>query len=103
MGNERSLKNDFDGNGRVGRLLFNAFLLQSGYMPVIFFSENHTSYVGSLSQARKGRKKKLAHYFIDQVVKTRKAIFKYKREGIIRGGSPQTGRWEIEQGKIRRY
>lgn len=92
-----------DGNGRIGRLLFNAYLLQAGYMPTIFFSENHASYCSALSQARRGRKRKLAHYFIKQVSKTKKAILQYKKQGIIRGGSPQVGRWEIEHGKIRRY
>lgn len=92
-----------DGNGRIGRLLFNAYLLQQGFMPVIFFSENHSSYSNAISQARQGRKKKLAHYFINQLQKTKNAIIKYKKEKIIKGGSPQVGRWEIEQGKIRKY
>lgn len=92
-----------DGNGRIGRLLFNAFLLQQRYMPVIFFSENHAAYNTAISYARKGRKKKLAHYFIKQLIKTKKAILRYKNEGVIKGGSPAVGRWEIEHGTIRRY
>lgn len=92
-----------DGNGRIGRLLLNAFFLKEGYMPVIFFSENHSSYCRALSEARQGRKRKLAIYFVDQVIKTRRAVERYKKEGIIRGGSPQVGRWEIEYGKIRKY
>ncbi len=92
-----------DGNGRIGRLLLNAFLLKEGFMPVIFFSENHGRYCRALSEARQGRKRKLAHYFLDQFVKTRSAVLRYKQEGIIRGGSPQVGRWEIERGKIRKY
>lgn len=92
-----------DGNGRIGRLLLNAFLLQKGYMPVIFFSENHETYLAALSQARQGRKRKLAGYFIDQLNKTKTSILRYSTEGIIKGGSPQVGQWEIERGKIRRY
>lgn len=92
-----------DGNGRVGRLLFNSFLLQNGYMPVVFFSENHTAYSAAISQARLGRKRKLAHYFIGQLIKTRKAISQYKAEEIIKGGSSQVGKWEIERGKIRKF
>lgn len=92
-----------DGNGRIGRLLFNAFLLQQGYMPTIFFSENHTAYSSGISKALQGHTKKLATYYIDQVAKTRKAVQKYKQEGIIKGGSLQVGRWEIEHGKIRKY
>lgn len=92
-----------DGNGRIGRLLFNAFLLQQGYMPTIFFSENHRAYSDAISKARTGRKKKLARYFISQVIKTRKAIEQYKKEQVIKGGSRDVGRWEIESGKIRRF
>jgi hypothetical protein len=84
-------------------LLLNALLLKEGYMPVIFFSENHPRYCRALSEARQGRKRKLAHYFLDQFIKTKNAVSRYKREGIIRGGSPQVGRWEIERGKIRKY
>lgn len=92
-----------DGNGRVGRLFFNAFLLREGFMPVIFFSENHAAYCSAISLARQGRKRKLAHYFIEQVSKTRRAVEQYRKEGVLRGGSPQIGQWEIEQGKIRKY
>lgn len=92
-----------DGNGRIGRLLLNAFLLKSGYMPVIFFSENHGVYTDAISKARQGRKRKLAHYFINQLIKTKRAVLTYKKEGIVKGGSPQVGRWEIERGKIRKY
>jgi fido (protein-threonine AMPylation protein) len=92
-----------DGNGRIGRLLFNAYLLQSGFMPVIFFSENHTAHCAALSAARQGRKQKLAHYFIEQVTKTMHAVEQYKKEGILRGGSPRIGQWEIEKGKIRKF
>ncbi|MBI2638262.1 hypothetical protein HYW83_01590 [Candidatus Peregrinibacteria bacterium] len=72
-------------------------------MPVIFFSENYSAYSAALSRARQNRKKKLAHYLIGQIIKTRKAISQYKKEEIIKGGSPAVGRWEIERGKIRRY
>lgn len=92
-----------DGNGRTGRILFNAFLLQKGFMPTIFFSENHTTYSNSLLQAQQGRKRKLAHYFIEQTKKTKKAVEQYKKEGILKGGSPQVGQWEINRGKIRKY
>ncbi len=92
-----------DGNGRVGRILFNSYLLQLGYMPVVFFSDNHSAYCNALLQSQQGRKRKLAYYLIDQIEKTRKAVEKYKKEGIIRGGSSQVGHWEIEHGKIRKY
>jgi Fic family protein len=90
-----------DGNGRVGRILFNAYLIQMGYMPTIFFSQNHRSYCNAISMARDGHSLKLAHYFIGQVKKTRQAVEEYKKEGSIQGGSRQIGQWAIERGKIR--
>ena len=92
-----------DGNGRVGRILLNAFLLDSFFMPVIFFSENHRAYSSAIAKAIEGRKGKLADYFIEQLKKTRKNIEKYKQEGIIKGGSSSIGRWEIQKGRIRVY
>jgi|GEM_PF-646044 fido (protein-threonine AMPylation protein) len=92
-----------DGNGRVGRILFNAYLIEMGYMPTLFFCGNHRSYSRAISKARDGHSVKFAHYFIDQIKKTRKAVEAYEKEGIIRGGSPQVGQWEIERGKIRKF
>ena len=46
-----------DGNGRVGRILLNAYLLDSFFMPVIFFSENHKAYSSAIARAIEGRKK----------------------------------------------
>ena len=91
-----------DGNGRIGRLLFNAYLLQSGYMPVIFFTENHERYCDAISQARNGRKRKLAHYLIEQVQKTHSIMNSPPFELKINGRSKHVGLWEIEHGKIRR-
>ncbi|MEK7624910.1 MAG: Fic family protein [Patescibacteria group bacterium] len=47
-----------DGNGRVGRLLFNYILLQYGYLPVLFLYRNRQSYFNALNQADDGRKNK---------------------------------------------
>ncbi|MBI2147895.1 Fic family protein [Candidatus Woesearchaeota archaeon] len=90
-----------DGNGRVGRILLNAILLELGYAPVIFFSENHQAYCHALAKARAGNCRPLAKHFVESVKKTARNIERYRREGIIRGGSPKVGRWEIEKGKIR--
>lgn len=90
-----------DGNGRVGRILLNAWLLDSFFMPVIFFSENHISYSSAIAKSIETRKNKLGKYFVEQAKKTYKRVEDYKREGIIKGGSPRIGRWEIQKGRIR--
>lgn len=91
-----------DGNGRVGRILLNSLLIKQGYAPVIFFSDNHRAYCQAIAKAIVGNKKPLARHFVDSVKKTEKAIEKYRKEGVLTGGSAQVGRWEIQKGKIRR-
>jgi len=92
-----------DGNGRVGRILLNALLLDSFFMPVIFFSENHRAYGSSIAKAIEGRGKKMAKYFVEQLKKTFSRLEEYKKEGVIKGGSSSIGRWEIQKGRIRVY
>jgi len=92
-----------DGNGRVGRILLNAFLLDSFFMPVIFFSENHRAYGSAIAKAIEGREKKIAKYFVGQLKKTRRRIEDYRKEGKIKGGSSSVGKWEIQKGRIRVY
>jgi fido (protein-threonine AMPylation protein) len=92
-----------DGNGRVGRLILNAYLLEHGYMPVIFFTQNHDGYCKAISKARAGRKKKLAHYFLEQNRKTRETLIKYVSEGEIKGGNKALGQWAVESGRFKRF
>lgn len=47
-----------DGNGRVGRLLFNFILLKYGYPPILFLYQNRKAYFNALNQADEGRKNK---------------------------------------------
>ena len=90
-----------DGNGRVGRILLNSFLVQQGYAPVIYFTENHTAYCNALNKARQGSKRQLAQHFVNSVKKSEQALEHYKKKKIIQGGSAQVGKWEIQKGKIR--
>lgn len=90
-----------DGNGRVGRILLNALLVQQGYAPAIFFTENHHAYCNAISKARDGLKKQLAKHFVQSIKKTNIAIEKYKSEEVIKGGSSKIGIWEIQKGAIR--
>ncbi|NQV91654.1 Fic family protein [Candidatus Woesearchaeota archaeon] len=90
-----------DGNGRVGRILLNRILLEQGYAPVVFFSENHQAHCNAISKAKVGKTLNLAKHFIDAVNKTNNAIIKYKKEQRVTGGSSKVGQWEISRGKIR--
>jgi Fic family protein len=92
-----------DGNGRTGRILLNALLIENGFMPVIYFSQNHRAYCNSLSKAQEGKKLPLANHFIDSLTKTHKAIESYEKEGVIRRGSSTVGKWEIQKKGIRLY
>lgn len=47
-----------DGNGRIGRLLFNFILLQHKYPPILFLYQNRRAYFEALNQADDGRKNK---------------------------------------------
>lgn len=47
-----------DGNGRVGRLIFNFILLRNGYPPILFLYQNRLRYFNALNQADEGRKNK---------------------------------------------
>lgn len=47
-----------DGNGRIGRLLFNWILLQYDYPPILFLYQNRKLYFNALNQADEGRKNK---------------------------------------------
>jgi fido (protein-threonine AMPylation protein) len=90
-----------DGNGRVGRILLNSLLVELGYAPVIYFSDNHKSYCNAIALALGGHTRQLTKHYVESVKKSERAIEKYKKEGIIGGGSPKVGRWEIQKGKIR--
>jgi fido (protein-threonine AMPylation protein) len=92
-----------DGNGRTGRLIMNAMLIRSGYHPVIFFTQNHSSYSNAIGKSILGNPMPLAKHFIESLKKTDYAIKTYKKEGIIKGGSKQMGNWELSKGKIKLY
>jgi len=53
-----------DGNGRIGRLLFNWMLFQGGYGLILFKNKNRQAYFFSLDQADKGRYGKLYRHCV---------------------------------------
>ena len=57
-----------DGNGRVGRLLFNWILFQYQYPPILFLYQNRQRYFNALDQADEDRKNKW-HWFCVNVYK----------------------------------
>lgn len=63
-----------DGNGRVGRILFNAILDKFGYPPVIFFADNKTEHSAALRHFLEGRPMKIYKHFLNQFKKTYKAL-----------------------------
>ena len=82
-----------DGNGRVGRIILNSMLIQQGYAPVIFFTQNHQAYCNAINKAIEGQKKQLAKHFTESIKKTNLAIEQYKSEGVIKVGSSKVGVW----------
>jgi len=54
-----------DGNGRVGRLLFNWILLQHNCPPILFLYQNRRKYFSALKQADEGRKNKWYWFCIE--------------------------------------
>jgi len=57
-----------DGNGRVGRLLFNWVLFSYNYPPILFLYQNRQRYFNALNEADEGRKSKW-HWFSVEVYK----------------------------------
>lgn len=54
-----------DGNGRIGRLIFNWMLFKRAYTPILFRKKNHTTYFHALDKADENRKEKWYRFVID--------------------------------------
>lgn len=59
-----------DGNGRVGRALINAMLLERGYPPLIIRKTERRSYFSALEAADNGHLQKLERFLIKKLEKT---------------------------------
>jgi len=64
-----------DGNGRVGRILLNAILLESGYPPLIIRKTQRVAYFTGLAAADKGHYDKLSRFLIEKYKKTYQQFF----------------------------
>ena len=65
-----------DGNGRVGRILINAILLENSYPPLIIRKTMRMSYFSSLEAYDKGYKAKLERFLIEKLERTFNDFFK---------------------------
>ncbi|MBI4448250.1 Fic family protein, partial [Candidatus Woesearchaeota archaeon] len=65
-----------DGNGRTGRLLINAILLENGYPPLIIRKTMRIAYFSALEAYDKGYKTKLERFILEKFEKTFQNFFK---------------------------
>jgi len=65
-----------DGNGRTGRVLLNAILLENNYPPLIIRKTARVAYFSSLEAFDKGYKGKLEIFLLDKIKKTFDNFFK---------------------------
>ena len=65
-----------DGNGRIGRFLINAILMNKGYPPIIIRKTVRTSYFAALEAFDKGFKNKLHRFILEKYFETFKKFFK---------------------------
>lgn len=92
-----------DGNGRIGRILMNALLLQGGYMPVFFDARNTISYGNALVKAMKGHPQTFASFFADQTARTQKAVEEYSAAIRSVKWARRPGPWKEPRGKLLVY
>jgi len=67
-----------DGNGRVGRILLNAILFHSDFMPIVFFTKNHEAHCKAITKAITGKYENFRRHFIDQSKKTTELLKVYE-------------------------
>ncbi len=65
-----------DGNGRVGRVLSNAILINDGYPPLIIRKSQRESYLKVLESSDTGAQINLERFFLDKYKKTFRNFFK---------------------------
>jgi len=65
-----------DGNGRTGRILLNAILLEHNYPPLIIRKTARIAYFSSLEAYDKGYKDKLERFLLDKIKDTYEKFFK---------------------------
>lgn len=64
-----------DGNGRVGRFIANAMLVNQGYPPLIIMKTQRDSYIKCLEDFQRGYTKNLERFFLEKYKKTFEKFF----------------------------
>ena len=64
-----------DGNGRTGRFLVNAILVNKGYPPLIIRKTSRTTYFNCLEAADNGHYSKMERFFLEKFKKTYRNFF----------------------------
>lgn len=64
-----------DGNGRIGRVLINAILIENSYPPLIIRKTMRTAYLSSLEAHDKGYKTRLERFILEKFEKTFRNFF----------------------------
>ncbi len=64
-----------DGNGRVGRMLLNYILIQSGYFPVIIRKNQREKYLKALEAADRGNNVLLVRFALEKAKETYRKFF----------------------------
>ena len=64
-----------DGNGRVGRLLINVMLINSGYPPLIVRKTQRLAYLAALEAFDNGHEEKLKRFLVEKYKKTYEKFF----------------------------
>ena len=64
-----------DGNGRVGRFLINAILVNSGYPPLIIRKTSRQAYMSALSAFDTGHEDKLKRFILERFKETYRKFF----------------------------
>lgn len=66
-----------DGNGRTARLVMNALLIQSGYLPCVISPAVRIDYINALETGRSGEKSEFIRVIAEAVTETEKDFIRY--------------------------
>lgn len=71
-----------DGNGRVGREIFNCMLLRAKFPKLLFLGRDRTKYIEALRKGNDEDYKKMIYEFLNIIIKQRKEVLKKNLEQV---------------------